>query len=56
MKVQCKMKCNYGNKGDIVEISAKELTDRQKVMLKEYAEPEVKKAHAKQTAKSDDKK
>lgn len=50
-KFQCKMKCSYGNKGDIVELASSELTDRQSVMLKPYSEPLVKQVEKPKPAK-----
>lgn len=50
-KFQCKMKCSYGNKGDIVELASSELTERQSVMLKPYSEPTVKKVEKPKSTK-----
>lgn len=37
-----KAKCSYGKPGDVIELEG-DLTDRQKVMLKPYDAPDVKK-------------
>lgn len=41
-KFVCKMKCSYGDKGDLIELKADSLTERQEIMLKPYKEPVVK--------------
>lgn len=54
VKFKVKAAGSYGKRGDIIALDTDKLTERQKVMLEPYAEPEVKevKAEAKPAAKT----